>query len=187
MISETKYLIAYEDFREALPLTKGTWLVILHASRIPPHVGLMIDGNYNSLTIKERELNVSSEAILKTISQKKIEALFLNLNKHPVFSSDYQLNTFQYQLNQFTAVKHGEATCLSPLKLFFEEFYAIKNNKGQLFYDFVDELYQNDYITQAIGSNIANKQENNIFTLPHYTNEELQQRIKYERDTYLKP
>ncbi len=186
MISETKYLIAFEDCKDTSVLTKGTWLVILHASRIPPHVGLMIDGNYNSLTIKERELNVKAEALLKTISQKKIEALFLKVANHPVFSSDYQLSTFQEQLIQFTAVKQNEATCLSPLKLFFEEFYAIKNNKEQLFYDFVDELFQNDYVTQAIGLNIANKLENNIFTLPHYTNEELQNRIKYERDTYFK-
>ena len=186
MISDTKYLIVYEDFKNSLFLTKGTWLVILHASRIPPHVGLMIDGNYNSLTIKERELNVSSEAILKTISQKKIEAMFLKLIKHPVFSSDYQLKVFQEQLNEFTAVKPNEATCLSPLKLFFEEFYAIKNNKEQLFYDFVDELYQNDYITETVGSNIVNKKENNIFTLPHYTNEELQERIEQERKVIYK-
>ena len=187
MISESKYLIAFEDCKETAVLTKGTWLVVLHASRIPPHVGLMIDGNYNSLTIKERELNVSSEVLLKTISQKKIEALFLKMVKHPVFSSDHQLNIFQEQLNQFTAVKQNEATCLSPLKLFFEEFYAVRNNKEQLFYDFVDELFQNDYISRAIGLNIVNKSENNIFTLPHYTNGELQARIKNERDTYLKP
>ena len=186
MISETKYLIAYGELKDASLIHKGSWLVVLHASRIPPHVGLMIDGNYNSLTIKERELNVKHEALLKTISQKKIEALFLKLAPHPVFSSDYQLSTFQEQLNQFTVVKQNEATCLSPLKLFFEEFYAIKNNKEQLFYDFVDELSQNDYITQAIGINIADKSENNIFTLPHYTNEELQARIKNERETYLK-
>lgn len=186
MISDTKYLIAYEDCKDNTVLTKGTWLVVLHASRIPPHVGLMIGGNYNSLTIKERELNVSSEALLKTISQKKIEALFLKIVKHPVFSSDYQLSTFQEQLNLFTAVKQNEATCLSPLKLFFEEFYAIRNNKEQLIYDFADELFQNDYISQAIGINIKKRKEDNIFTLPHYTNEELQARIKNERESYFK-
>ncbi|MBK7667023.1 MAG: hypothetical protein IPJ32_06490 [Sphingobacteriaceae bacterium] len=52
------------------------------------------------------------------------------------------MSTFQEQLIQFTAVKQNEATCLSPLKLFFEEFYAVRNNKEQLFYDFVDELFQ---------------------------------------------
>lgn len=185
MISETKYLIAYEDCTEPSVLSKGTWLVVLHASRIPPHVGLMIDGNYNSLTIKERELNVSSEALLKMISQKKIETLFLKLVRHPVFSSDHQLNIFQEQLNQFTAVKQNEATCLSPLKLFFEEFYAVKNNKEQLFFDFLEELYQNEYLVQAVGLNVINK-ANNTLALPHYTNEELQQRIANERAVFLK-
>lgn len=178
-------MIAYEDCKDLSILNKGTWLVVLHASRIPPHVGLMIDGNYNSLTIKERELNISSEVLLKTIAQKKIEALFLKMVKHPVFSSDHQLNIFQEQLYQFTAVKQNEATCLSPLKLFFEEFYAIKNNKEQLFYDFVDELFQNDYIMDVVGLNIINKTSNS-FTLPHYTNEELQQRIANERSVFLK-
>lgn len=186
MISDTKYLIAFEDGKDTFVLNKGTWLVVLHASRIPPHVGLMIDGNYNSLTIKEREMNVKAEVLLKTISSKKIEALFLKLVKHPVFSSDYQLSTFQEQLNQFTSVKQNEATCLSPLKLFFEEFYAIKNNKNQLFYDFVDVLYQNDYIAQAIGLNILNS-DNGTFTLPHYTNIELQERIEKERSAFNRP
>lgn len=185
MIADTKYLIAYGDLSEPSVLNKGGWLVILHASRIPPHVGLMIDGNYNSLTIKERELNVSSLALLKTISQKKIEALFLKLVKHPVFSTDHQLHIFQEQLNQFSAVKPNEATCLSPLKLFFEEFYAIKNVKDRLFYDFVDELYGNDYISEAIGMNLP-ETENKIFQLPHYTNEELHERIAKERSVFSK-
>jgi hypothetical protein len=185
LISDTKYLIAYEDFKEPAVLHKGTWLVVLHASRIPPHIGLMIDGNYNSLTIKERELNVSSEVLFKTISQKKIEALFLKLEKHPVFSADYLLQTFQEQLNLFTSVKPNEASCLSPLKLFFEEFYAIKNNKEQLFFDFADVLYQNDYITRAIGMNLPDS-NNNTFTLPHYTNKELQERIEKERSAFYK-
>lgn len=185
MISDTKYLIAFEEGKDTSVLNKGTWLVILHASRIPPHVGLMIDGNYNSLTIKERELNVKAEALLKTISNKKIEALFLKLVKHPVFSSDYQLSTFQEQLNQFTSVKQNEATCLSPLKIFFEEFYAVRNKKEQLFYDFADELFRNDYISQAIGLNIQNA-DNGVFNLPHYTNEELQDRIEKERSAFFR-
>ena len=60
----------------AASLNKDSWLVILHANRIPPHIGLLINGNYNSLTIKGHELNVSIEALLKTISQKKNRECF---------------------------------------------------------------------------------------------------------------
>lgn len=63
----------------AAALNKDSLLVILHANRIPPHIGLLINGNYNSLTIKGHELNVNIEALLKTISQKKIESVFIEL------------------------------------------------------------------------------------------------------------
>ena len=72
------------DLREAI-LHKDIWLVVLHANRIPPHIGLMINGNYNSLTIKGHELNVSSEALLKIISQKKIEKCFYKNKKESCF------------------------------------------------------------------------------------------------------
>lgn len=183
MISDKIYSLTYTSPEDHTLFKKNSWLVILHASRIPPHVGLMINGNYNSLTIKERELNVSAEALLKTISQKKIEALFLKLAKHPVFSEDYQLQVFQQQLHQFTKVKEGEATCLSPLKLFFKEFYAIKNNDDLLF-DFLETLNENNFISESVGLNI--KSENNTFIFNAYTPEELQKRIKQEREIYNK-
>lgn len=184
MIIDAKYQHAYREVEDVSLLTKGTWLVILHANRIPPHVGLMINANYNSLTIKERELNVKAEVILKTISQKKIEALFFKIVNHPVFSEDYQLQILQDHLQKFTAVKQNEATCLSPLKLFFEEFYAIRNNSDLLLYDFIEELNDNDYISDVVEINI--KTDDHLFTFKTYTSDQLQERIKNERDIYLK-
>jgi hypothetical protein len=122
----------------------------------------MIDGNYNSLTIKERELNISLEPLLKTIQQKKIETLFVKITRQPVFSSDYMLHVFQEQLKQFTVVKQGEATCLSPVKLFFEEFYAVRND-DKLLFEFIELLNENQYIEDVIALNIKNKKEDKIF------------------------
>jgi len=137
----------------------------------------MINGNYNSLTIKERELNVKLEALLKIISQKKIEALFVKIINHPVFSEEFQLLTFQEQLKQFTVVKENEATCLSPIKLFFEEFYAVKNNKELLFFDFLEILNDNDYINEIKGMNIKNISGESLFTFKAYTANQLQEII----------
>ena len=92
---------------------------------------------------------------------------------------------FQDQLNQFTSVKQGEATCLSPIKLFFGEFYAIKDNQ-QLLFDFVNTLYENDYVSEAIGINLKSKKENNVFTFTTYTESELQERIAKEREGFFK-
>src|SRR4051812_47155098 len=147
-------------------LQKGTWLTILHARRVPPHIGLMFSGNYNSLTIKEHEININSGVLLKTISQKKIQSIFVKIIPHPVFSMDHQISMFQEYLKTFAYVKQYESTCLSPIKLFFKEFYGIGINEKELLFDFIQRLNENDFIESASAINL--ELEKGI-TLPAYT------------------
>jgi len=168
----------------AASLNKDSWLVILHANRIPPHIGLLINGNYNSLTIKGHELNVSIEALLKTISQKKIESVFIKLIKHPVFSLDHQLNMFQEMVKNFEQVKQNQATCLTPIKLFFQEFYAVNSINDELFFEFIKRLNDNSYLQTASAFNF--NLNTNIVEFPFYSKEQLNEQIKAERLPYYK-
>jgi hypothetical protein len=186
MIVNSPYILTIADLLNQDLLLKNTWLVILHASRTPPHIGILIDGNYNSLTIKGHELNINSNVLLKTIHQKKIETLFIQLKKHPVFSSDYQKEICQFYIQQFKKVKVNEASCLSPIKLFLQEFYAISENKNELLFELVERLKQNNYITLTLGIGIQNKIKGTIFSLPIYSNEQLQEIIKTESENYYK-
>lgn len=70
MIIQSPYTLTISDSFSSEQLLKSTCLVILHASRTPPHIGILVDGNYNSLTIKGHELNVDITVLLKTIQQK---------------------------------------------------------------------------------------------------------------------
>ena len=186
MIIQSPYTLSVSDSFDEESLYKNTWLVILHASRTPPHIGLLIDGNYNSLTIKGHELNVQLNVLLKTIQQKKIETLFVQLKKHPVFSTDYQKEICQYYIKQFTQVKANEASCLSPIKLFLQEFYAICEKKEELLFELIEHLKQNQYIDATYSLNLEGKIEDDEFSLPMYTNEQLQNVIKVERANYYK-
>lgn len=184
-MTESPYKINVSEPLNLQELSKHTWIVILHASRIPPHVGILIDGNYNSLTIKGHELNVRLEVLLKTIQQKKIEALFIQLEKHPVFSTHYQLEIFQHHLQQFTQVNH-EATCLSPVKLYLQEFYVISLQESELLFELVERLKQNQYIHKTIGLNIDGKLKGEEFELPIYSPEQLRTVIQAERANFYK-
>ncbi|MES2762045.1 MAG: hypothetical protein V4677_07560 [Bacteroidota bacterium] len=186
MIIDSPYTISVSNSFDQELLYKNTWLIILHASRTPPHIGLLIDGNYNSLTIKGHELNVQLNVLLKTIQQKKIESLFVQLHKHPVFSTEYQKEIFQHYIQQFTQVKANEASCLSPIKLFLQEFYAICENKQELLFELMERLKQNQYIDTTFAMNLNDKIEDGEFALPMYTHEQLQQVIKTERSNYYK-
>lgn len=171
------------ELREA-SLAKDIWLVVLYANRIPPHIGLMINGNYNSLTIKGHELNVSSEALFKTVSQKKIESLFIKLKKNPVFSYDHQLEMLQEMISKFGPVRQYEATCLSPVKLFFEQFYAVNNIDEELYYEIMKRMNENEYFEFAGSFNFT--LHNGFVELPFYTIEQLNETIKAQRLPYYK-
>ena len=168
----------------ASQLLKNVWIVLLHANRIPPHVGLILNGSYNSLTIKGQELDINLDVILKTISQKKIETTFIKLVPHPVFSYDYQLQIFKEYIKQFKHVKALEATCLSPIKLFLQEFYALKFNTDELLFNLIERLSLNNYLEVAQSLNF-NLSLNNI-ELPTYTTQQLNELISKERLPYYK-
>ena len=103
-----------------------------------------------------------------------------------MFSSDYQKEICQFYIQQFTQVKVNEASCLSPIKLFLQEFYAISENKNELLFELVERLKQNNYITLTLGIGIQNKIKGTIFSLPTYSNEQLQEIIKTESENYYK-
>ena len=111
----------------------------------------------NSLTIKGHELDIDLDVLLKTISQKKIETMFIKLVHHPVFSYDYQLQIFKEYIKKFNQVKAFEASCLSPIKLFFQEFYALQLNATELLFEFMQRLQTNNYLDNVQSLN---------FTLP---------------------
>ncbi len=167
---------------EAYKLQKNLWIVLLHANRIPPHVGLIINGNYNSLTIKGHELDIDLDVLLKTISQKKIETMFIKLVHHPVFSYDYQLQIFKEYIKKFNQVKAFEASCLSPIKLFFQEFYALQLNETELLFEFMQRLQTNNYLDNVQSLNFTLPL--NYIELPFYTNEQLNDVITKERLPY---
>ena len=174
LIVNKSYSISISDTASVKDLFDGSWIVILHAYRIPPHVGIVINGNYNSLTIKGHELDVNLSALIKLIERKKIEAVFVKLKKHPVFSSDFQKEIFQLQIKQYTKVLPNEASCLNPVKLFLSEFYAVSIIEKELLYELVERLKQNNYTKIALGLNVENKAESNQFYFPLYSYDDLQ-------------
>ena len=99
---------------------------------------------------------------------------------------DYQKEIFQYYIKKFTHVKANEASCLSPVKLFLQEFYAIDEQKMELLFELIERLKQNDYISLTVGLNLNNKMHGDEFSLPMYSNEDLQEIIKTERFNYYK-
>lgn len=181
MISDNIHIEIPQEELNLVKLNKGIWLTVLHINRIPPHIGILFDGKYFSLTIKGKELDLDLNVLVKTIQQKKIASTFIKVKEHPVFSTDHICSIFKEQLNQYEQVKQHDATCLSPIKQCFNEFYAMNSEEEELFFEFMQKLFDNKFILSYMSLNYQNE---NGLELPSYTQEILNEKIKNERKPY---
>ena len=122
---------------------------------------------------------MSGNVLLKSIGLRKIPTIFIQIKKHPVFSDLHLNEAFMEQVKQFDKVNMEGNTCLSPIKVFFDEFYAIKRENIHLIFDLLNGLKENDFIQQTCGMNLGESKEN-IFYLQTYNVAELKLQIETE-------
>ncbi len=166
-------------FNEQEPL-KGVFIAVIHATRIPPHIGIIADEKYHSLSIKGQDINTPVKAIIKNSTLRKIPTLLIKLRSHPVFSDVYLSEHFITNVQQFNRVDIGIATCLSPLKLFFEEVYGIPMNEINYLYELLPLLESKGIIETIYSLNVNQKE----YRLPIYTNKEIDTGIEQVRSEF---
>ncbi len=176
------YQIKIDQQVDALLLNKASYIVILHAHRVPPHIGMIIGKEYHSLTIKGHELNVSTEALMRNITQRKIASLFVEIKQHPTFSQNYLKEHFISNILNYSKVQVGHATCLSPIKDFFEENYALEKEQVNYLFELLPVLQERGLIQSCSAAFIDQKE----FQLPVYSLSELNSGIDKANEEALK-
>lgn len=145
------------------------YLVLFHIDKMPPHLGLVVDSKYYSITIKEVELGLKAENIRKLISRKKIPTLIIEIE-------DDLKNVKQYY-SKYTSLKDESITCLTPIKNYFADQLNTDSESIKVIFDLLDQLKTNNKIKSQYHLNLYDKIENNSFIIRHYSYEELQQYI----------
>lgn len=169
-------LTPFKPFREE-ELLNGVYIVVQHATRIPPHIGLIIDKSYHSLTIKGHDMNTPVRALIKNIEQRTIASLFIKIKSHSSFSQSYLKEHFILNIQQFPRVDKEVATCLSPIKYFFEEVYDIPMTDVAFLFDLLPLLKQEELIESCMPLFI----NESTYTLPVYTKAQLDEEIEQAR------
>ncbi len=157
-------------------LNKGLWIVVLHAIRIPPHVGLLFNGTYFSLNLKGIEKNIELAVLLRTIELQSIKSIFIKVKKHPVFSVDYLKEVFDNDLSSYQKVT-TDNTCFKPVKLFFEEHYLFCSQPIQFLFELFSPLRSNEMIEKTIALNLKEEIIDDNFTFNTYTSEDIKNKL----------
>ena len=95
-------------------LQTGFFLCLLHADKIPPHIGCLVEGQFYSLKVKEKDEAVHVTTLLKAITLKKVPTLFVGISK------DIPSTAVEHSYGKYSAIEVGVNTCLSPVIDLFE-------------------------------------------------------------------
>jgi hypothetical protein len=164
-------------------LNKSLWIVVLHACRIPPHVGLLFNGNYFSLNLKGVEKNIDLSVLLRTIELQNIKSVFFKVKKHPVFSVDYLKEVFENDLSNYQKVT-TDNTCFKPVKLFFEEHYLFCSQPINFLFELFSPLITNEMIEKTIALNLKEEIFEGNFTFNTYNAKDINDKLASIKSTY---
>jgi hypothetical protein len=161
-------------------LKKGLFIAVIHATRIPPHIGIIADKKYHSLSVKGQDIDVPVETFTRTTQLRKIPSLFIKIKPHNTFSDAYLREHFITNIQQFKRVDVGIATCLSPIKLFFEEVYDVPVKNVSYLYELLP-LLESQGLTEHISALYIDPEN---YSLPVYTQKEIDAGITQVREAF---
>jgi hypothetical protein len=162
-------------------LGKGTYILILHAASIPPHLCLLIDSQVYSLGVKGPKLAMPLELQLKLIRTKAIESIFVKLNIGMAVYGNHLYRQAEKHTLSFSRVEPGVATCLSPIRSFCGQVFGFNVEEIHFIYDLLEVLEKKGLIDSCSHMNMARRLFNGAFVLNRYTMQDIYESI-YQSD-----
>lgn len=103
-------------FEEIVEIDKldqnGTYIWVIHADKIPPHLGISSDGEFFSLKVSGVDFALPADRLLKTFDKKWIPLLIIQ-------TDSISVKDLLAVYSHYESAKDGGNTCLSPIKELF--------------------------------------------------------------------
>jgi len=125
---ETSRLVSPEE------LQQGLFTVIAGVDKIPPHIALINEGMYYSVSAKKVEAGVPVVNFFKAISRKTIPALFIEIKRHTGLVSEGGAG-ITVIFNSYPVLGNGPHSCLWPVRDFFAETFSKKYSKASFVFE----------------------------------------------------
>lgn len=92
---------------------------VLHADKIPPHIGFSANNTFFSLKVSGKDENLNVQNVLGLIHRKKIPTLFIELNSAV---------SLQNIINRYSEYERATdvSTCLTPIKILLDEPQSVQ-------------------------------------------------------------
>ena len=150
-------------------LNDGIYLHIVHATTVPPHLVLSINGKIFSLSTKGPSLDGSMEQNLRFLRYKNVKTLFVKLKLPMLVTSTDLLKKIRTIVSAYPRVDIGIATCLTPIKDFCSEMYHTNTSDVQLIFDLLPKLKEQDLVEHIYHLHLEDDLSEGILTMDKYS------------------
>ena len=154
-------------------LKNDVYLILLYATRVPPHLLISINGKIFTLSVKGATVDGELSALLQLIRKKRIETIFIRLTLPPLFTIEQLKKEIRNCTLAYPRADIGIATCLSPIKDFCHTIYDTETKNVNLIFDLLPKLEERNAMKDCYQLNLTPNpspggEENNIFELKKY-------------------
>lgn len=150
-------------------LNNGIYLHIVHATTVPPHLVLSINGKIFSLSTKGPSLDGSMEQNLRFLRFKNIKTLFVKLKLPLLVTQNDLLKRIRTIVSAYPRVDIGIATCLSPIKDFCNEIYHTNTNDVQLIFDLFPKLKEQGLVEEIYHLHLDDDLKGGVLSMDKYS------------------
>ena len=151
-------------------LQKGVFIFIYRASKIPPHIGVIVNGYLYDITSVGPNIDVSVVDFYKTAVKRKTEVLFVELKPSKIKA----LNKIITEKVSYHYKVSLETSCLTPIKEFIEKAYDIEVSQTSFIFELLPLLFQNNLIANVWELNLTEKIKNKVFKMTQYSKEDVE-------------
>ncbi len=144
-------------------LGEGTFIVVLHATKIPPHIGFTHNGCFFSAKVHSADISIPIKHILSIINRKHISTLFIKVPINGLTS-----HFLEELFSKYSEGLGKEQTCLHPIN---QVINSGENHKT--IHELVDYLERNNLLLSVHGVHLPH----NYQGIPKYGLKEIEQRI----------
>ncbi len=149
-------------------LKNDVYLVLLYASRVPPHLLVSVNGKIFTLSVKGATVDGELSALLTLIRRKNIETIFIKLSLPSLFTIEQLKEEIRACTLAYPRADIGIATCLTPIKDFCHSVYDTETKNVNLIFDLLPKLQERNAMCDCYQMNMEKHLSGNSFSLNMY-------------------
>lgn len=135
-------------------LLNDVYLVLLYATRVPPHLLVSVNGKIFTLSVKGATVDGELPALLTLIRRKNIETVFIRLALPRLFTLEQLKKEIRTCTLAYPRADIGIATCLTPIKDFCHTIYNTETKNVNLIFDLLPKLQERNAMKDCYYMNL---------------------------------